>query len=414
MATRVFLKRRYVADTVYPGYAVAHLTQITPTTAPPLLSSLSRTINSDLKLLLHASFTTADIQPTFTGWRSLEVSNEVTISGTITFNLSARISVGVAGAARLHVKLYRLSSKGTAETLVVEGSANSDLTNTTTDYNFTLTPPSAITFGQYDRWLLKVYSERRTADYDSATVQFNFDGGATATGGGRSWFETTENFTLEPESTMLFMRRTSVNGIGDFLDLLPTRGSTAATTAVTNTVSGGTEVQMTRTAGGILLAFLSPRFRRPWNLVDDQQIPTFGFAVSAHESATAANCSVRLKFSKRAVNGGETLIRTTSYSTELGTTPAIVVGTLSHTFNNPATFAEDDRVILRGYIVPAGGTMGGSRTVTLTYDHNVANGIGDNQYAVYEMPGFKSESDPSAAIVVPGAQRSTMGLSNGL
>lgn len=194
-------------------------------------------------------------------------------------------------------------------------------------------------------------------------------------------------------ATKLFLRNTTTNGITDtgdgiLYDMITTAGS-SSDTATTNTTASGTEIQATKTAGGSTIAWISGR------------VPAGGFTLTTtdismwqQESNNAANIGGRYRIFKRAANGTVT---------ELGGGPfddGVEMSTSNRedtwTGNNTDTaFAEDDRILIRYYLTNIG-TMGGSRTGTLTF--NAADAAtGDSFFNINETVSFKA-NDVSVAL----------------
>lgn len=207
-------------------------------------------------------------------------------------------------------------------------------------------------------------------------------------------------------ATKLYLRNTTTNGITDtgdgvVYDLLTSAGA-ASDTGVVNTTASGTNIQWTKTAGGLSMAWISGR------------VPSGGFTLTTgdydlwgHESDKSANAGFRLRV-YRYEPGTPTI-------TELGGSPfddGVELGTsatsMTQTANNTdQAFNEDDRILIRVFLTNVG-TMGGGFTCTLTF--NAADGsTGDSFYNINETVTFKPDVfDPAAgfpwpqpAIVVP-------------
>jgi hypothetical protein len=188
-------------------------------------------------------------------------------------------------------------------------------------------------------------------------------------------------------ATKLFLQNVSTSGINDsgdalLYDMVTTAGSTSDT-SVTNTVGSGTEIQATKTAGGPTIAWISGR------------APIGGFTLTAVdisiwqiESNNAANIGGRFRLFKRTSAGVITELGGGPFDdgVEMGTTIREDTWT-----GNPTdtAFAEDDRILLRYYLTNIG-TMGGSRTCTMTF--NAPDGsTGDSFLNIAETVTFKAE-----------------------
>lgn len=210
-------------------------------------------------------------------------------------------------------------------------------------------------------------------------------------------------------ATKLFLRETTVNGIGTFRDLITTAGATA-TTGVVNTAASGTQIQWTKTAGGAVLEWISGR------------VPAGGFTLSgtmtfniwASENSAQANAGGRSRVFKRTSAGVETEIAggPFNHGVEFGTSAAAKNWTGTPT---STTFSEDDRIVVRYYITNIG-TMGSAKTCTINYDGPTASASGDSWFQINETVSFKSESQTlSGNITVSGTtgiSESTSALAN--
>jgi hypothetical protein len=398
MATRVSPHRRAVLSTVHDSYVNA--TTASPPGASAQNTLQQKTIDTDTKELIGASSNTA-YQATWTGWRSEWVQADVAISGAITVQAYGKSTI--AGAGHLRVKIFQRHPGGSDLEFQIGQIDFATLTTATAAYVGSFTP-SPFTLARGDRIYYRVYAVRDSVDFDTATFTFSYD-----TTGIWSYVEFTEAITFYPEATIMILRRTTAAAIGTFFDVLPTRGAVAATTGVVQT-NASAEKQWTRTSGGTLLEWISPRFLSPWKLSDAAQFATI--QMTANESAAQANCAVRVKWFRRAADGTETLLATSDLTAELTTSAASLVF-FAPTINDIAMFAEDDRLVVRVYIIPASGlTMGSGQTCTLTYDVNTQGSLGDCRFTLYDMTEFKAETDPARQFIVPSGG-SLEGLSNG-
>jgi hypothetical protein len=222
---------------------------------------------------------------------------------------------------------------------------------------------------------------------------------------GNLWLVFAETFTFTPNVSTLILRRTAVAGISTYFDMVVTRGSTAATTGVVNTVASATEIPWTRTAGGTALHWISPRFTEGYVFDAHDVDMTPAIAVMwLNESNLAANVAGQARLYRWRA-GVETLCWTSPSTTvELTTTAAKytlgsdVVGQGGTIV--PTVFLPDDRIVFRAYAVNFG-VMGGARTATITYDHNVAAAAGDSYLSLYNVPTFKAEGDLETPTTMP-------------
>jgi hypothetical protein len=162
-------------------------------------------------------------------------------------------------------------------------------------------------------------------------------------------------------ATKLFLRNTQTNGIGaTYFDMLKTAGSSTST-AVVNTTSGGTEIQWTQTAGGSVIQWISPP------LAAGVTLTTSDISIWAIESAAQANAGGRYRVFKRTSGGTETELAggpfNDGFEFDAATNTEMTwVGNFTDT-----AFSAGDRILLKLYITNVG-TMGASRTCTVTYN----------------------------------------------
>lgn len=348
------------------------------------------------------------------GFYSERVAATTTISGTLTFEHYSFTSSDAN--ATLQFELYQLLRGGTGEERHLGTFVGlAELTSSATLKSWSYTLPST-TLSIDERLILRVYLVPfpGLTMLGGAAPSFAYGNPSIASGQFRVVLPGTVTFL--PNLTRLYFHRAGTTGISGTFDLASAVGSSTATTAVVNTVASGTEIQWSATAGGSVIAWASPRFARNFYISNpDPDLNAAGLRVNAwvHESATAANVTWRAKIWRRRPDGTETLILTTSDTAELGTSAAkrtISSLTSGATFT-PTEMLEDDRLIVRLYIINVG-VMGGARTATLTYDKNtVTDATGDSWVEIYETPGVKAEGDPAAVWTVPDGQ-STMGVGN--
>lgn len=321
-------------------------------------------------------------------WWSERAAAQYTLSGSVTFNIYGLIIAPYQ--ARLRVRLSKMTVGGSdIETPICQADAAADLTTTSTKYTFSVTPPVGVTIAPDER-LLIVVTAFGTFGTGHATLQYDGSSGIRD-----SNIVLTETVTFTPNLIRLFLRNTTLSGIGNFLDAIPGTFTAAAVTPVVNTGAGLTEVQYTRTAGGIALEWISPRLKRGM-LIDNAAFfaATSSQSVMANmtESNASANVGGRVKVFARKPDGTETLIYTVQTAGELLTTGTnLILG--GGTLNNTVTMLEDDRFVVRAYLYNVG-TMGGGFTASLTHNDNIS------VVQIMEIPALKAESDP-ARIVVP-------------
>lgn len=177
-------------------------------------------------------------------WYSERLASETTIGGTITFNIWAFKDATFTG--RLRARLYKVTAGGSnVASLIATADAASDLTTASTAYTFTATPtPTTVVAGERFILRLSVLPVLGSFGTGNATVEYNEETSGVA---GYTWVEFTETVPFTPNINVVHLRRTNVNGIGNFYDMLPTLGASPFTTADTATADGATEIPWTRT-----------------------------------------------------------------------------------------------------------------------------------------------------------------------
>ena len=168
--------------------------------------------------------------------------------------------------------------------------------------------------------------------------------------------------TLTAPPTILYLRNTQVNGqsIGGVAcyDLITTKGSSIDTAETTSTASG-TNIQLTKTAGGSVVWFITPR------------LPLGGWTITRslltvwlRESLATVNAAGRFRLHKWTA-GSLTLIVGSPFDSTL----EIDVINTEYTWEGDVTdtfIAEDERLVLELDITNIG-TMGAG-TVTLSFN----------------------------------------------
>lgn len=238
------------------------------------------------------------------------------------------------------------------------------------------------------------------------------------------------HLAVEPAVSMqsnirrFYVQRTAVNGIGTFYDMTETPVTQAPMTGVVNTFAGSSgEAQWTRTAGGTVLEWVSPRFADSWyfdNVTVTRAgtpvvIPRAQGLIYAIESNALANVTIRVRLYRRR---GTVEVECTVYqssSLEMPTTYSPYGSSILTNFDSappnpgygaiaPIDFQPDDRLVLRAYITPIS-TMASGYTATLQYDGTSFQSYVD----IFEtgIGAMKAESDPAAPARISGGD--TMG-----
>lgn len=195
-------------------------------------------------------------------WYSLPLAADVTISGSITWNLWAsesNMSANVAINGRLEVVD---GATGTI-TLIDQTARTTEVAVTTRAVNnFSETPAAGVACKAGDRLRVRIFGDDAGTMGSGYTFSFSWSG---TTGGadGDSYLTLTENLTFvtsEPAGTQVFLTdvASDVSTASEDLVAWTSRGS-GQVDIVTNTVSGWTNgVQLTRSGGGTVVDWFTP------------------------------------------------------------------------------------------------------------------------------------------------------------
>lgn len=194
------------------------------------------------------------------GWITPPLSADVTISGTVTFNIAANES-NMSANATIGGSLYRIDSQG-LPTLIVRASYSTELGTTSAIRNWTGSPTSTnMKIG--DRLLLVLWIDDGSGVTMATgyTVQITTD----AAGADGSRIDTSETLSFKeaaPTGTQYYLRSTA-SDISGAKALSTTQGSGTAT-AAKSTAAGpitypGT--QWTETAGGTAIEWFTPQLQ---------------------------------------------------------------------------------------------------------------------------------------------------------
>ena len=185
-------------------------------------------------------------------------------------------------------------------------------------------------------------------------------------------------------ATKLFLRNTQNNSIGStYYDMVTVAGA-ALDTAVVASVNSGTEIQWTKTSGGSIVQWISGRAP-----AGGFTLTTTDISIWALEASMNANCGGGYRVFKRTAAGSESELGGGRYDDGVEFAYS-VAGEVTWTGNPTDTaFAENDRILLKIYIV-AVGTMAGPYDCTLSY--NAADAAtGDSFFNIAETVAFKAE-----------------------
>lgn len=361
-------------------------------------------------------------------FNSERVAADVTISSGITLSHYDR---GFADLNPIHgtwrfVVSALTAGGGNVETVIGDLTEPAVASGETRDvlYTTTIPVPTPITVAAGQRIVVRIYlvatsgntlASAGTSNLSGVTGRATMRIAGPAVNKGDVNLSFGETITFVSNATTLYPRRTTTAAIGNFFDLLPTGVTQTGQTGVVTTVASGTEIQWTRTAGGIALEWISPRFNQSWNFnTPDSTVPAATFKAVVRESANTVNVSVRLKlFRYRA--GVETPMFQNDYTFEISPLSLTQISTTALGGSNsitPTPFLPDDRLIVRLYVIPAPSTTMAAGSATLNYDA-ATSGVGETSVTLYDLPvnPFKAETDPATPATVPDGLN-MLGLGN--
>lgn len=158
------------------------------------------------------------------------------------------------------------------------------------------------------------------------------------------------------------------------------------TTSVTNSVNGPTSgVQLTKTAGGTALVWISPPLATAATISGMVTLNTY-----AAESQSACNCGMQVTMRKYSGGAEGATLLNSERGVELGTTISLQNWTATPT---STSFAVGDRIVVRWWINDAGGNMGNNKSVTTDYDGKTGGADGDTWVQFSENLSFQFEPE---------------------
>lgn len=191
-------------------------------------------------------------------------------------------------------------------------------------------------------------------------------------------------------ATALKLRNTTTNGItdtgdGTLFDMVDAFGA-GSDTCVTNTAASGTEIQLTKTAGGSTVAWISGR-----TPAGGFTLTTTDISVWQIESNMNANAAGRYRVFKRTAAGSVSEVAGGPFNDDVEMNTTIREDTWAGNVTDTA-FAENDRILLRLYLTNAPTlTMGGAFNCTHTFNAASAT-TGDSFFNIAETIAFKANS----------------------
>lgn len=193
-------------------------------------------------------------------WITYPVDQDVTISGSITFNVWASESSMSANVA-INVAVYKVAAVDQAITLIHKTVRTTELGTSAAAENWSETPGAGVALAKGDRLLVVFFGD------DAGTMASGFTfliryGGPTGGASGDTYVTFTETFaftTATPAGTQLFLTDVAGPAVGaDVEKEMWTARGDGVNTAVRNTLAGWTAgVQWTDTAGGTNIEWYS-------------------------------------------------------------------------------------------------------------------------------------------------------------
>lgn len=154
-------------------------------------------------------------------------------------------------------------------------------------------------------------------------------------------------------------------------------------------------VELVAAAGPV--EWISPRFAAPGWLFDAEEFVTPLMWFVADATAVAGdNMGAAAKLFRRRPDGTELLVATWTTTTGVPTAGKRIPNDATFVLHQPTSFAEDDRVVVRPYRTPVGGSMAGGHLLELRYDGTTVGSTGDSYMKLWDPSKMKAEADPDA------------------
>lgn len=314
-------------------------------------------------------------------WISEPLAADVTIAGSITFNLRMLESAMAANVGAQCV-IERLDHLGAIISTVIDSEQGVELGTAEAAQNWSASPTSTA-FNKGDRIRVRVAGNDAGGTMASGnTFTFSYDG-TTAAASGDSYVTFTETFsfmTASPAGSILYL--TNVNGpaVGAAIEKeMRTARGDGVDSVIVNTATGWTApIQWTDSAGGTVVEWYS------------KQLSAFTLAervslnIRALESSAAATAGLRMELATTDNDGSNVVIwaaanfnsDATVDRGELTNSEAAYVW---HLGADDLAVSDGQRLRLRAYIDDTGNTpMVTGHTATLFYDGTSGGASGDS------------------------------------
>jgi hypothetical protein len=341
---------------------------------------------------------TAGLEVTFGGgsnchaWISPPLNADVTISGSITWNIWGRESSNSANVA-IQGQIERVDGATGTITLIDRTARTTEMAvhaSTNSVSNFSETPASGVACKRGDRLRVRIFGDDTSSNMGTGFT-FNVDwDGSTGAANGDTWVQVTENLTFvsEPAGSQVFLTDTAsaVSTASQDREAWTSRGAGVQSDA-TNTVAGWTApIQITDTAAGTVVDW----FTKPLEAF------TLGGAVRCNMRASTTGGvtpTLRVEVAVVANDGtSPTVWGATTDSVPITTSEAVysfLVG------GEDLSVSQDQRLRIRWYIDDRqDGAMGTGRVIT-TYYAGTSGGASGDTYLTFGQTLTEFVSGPT-------------------
>lgn len=414
MATQVFLYERTIKATTHRGTNTAR--QDTTTTGwEPSQASTTRGSTGV------GTLTTSTVAGPTNGvevlgsavameWLTEPVDQDVTISGTITFNIWAAESSMNANVA-INCRIDKVAATDGTLTTICTTARTTELATSSAVNNFTATPTST-NLNKGDRLRFVIFGNDSTANMASGFTFTAAFGAGSAGINGDTYITFDETFgfqTTDPTGTTLYLTNTAsavVTADTDY-EAWTSRGDAADQTLTTPGTGWRAPVQLTESSGGTAISW----FTKPL-----QSFTLSGLVkcnIRARESAGTANASLGVEIAR--VDGDGTNATVWGYANRDAATTSGGAGELASTSETAYTvyvsgddlaISDGQRIRIRVFFDDCADIPAAGGTVSIWHDGPTGGASGDT-YLIFGQT--LTESTPGVAY--PFARRDrTAGL----
>jgi hypothetical protein len=238
-------------------------------------------------------------------WVSDPLDADVTISGSITWNLRA-LEAAMAANVAINARLEVIDGATGALTLIDQTANATELGTAEAAANFNETPAAGVACKRGDRLRCRVFGDDGGGNMASGNTFTFFANGPTGGASGDSYFTLTEDLTFvsEPAGSTVYLTDVASDVSTASVDREAwTDRDDGMVTDVTNTAAGWTApIQVTDTAGGTVVDWFTPQL----NAI------TLGGAARCNirglHSSSSANAGFRVEVARVDTNGGNATV----------------------------------------------------------------------------------------------------------